>query len=52
MPWSETDVLEWARRSNEGEGEVNVSELCREFGVSLHKRWGAAEVSMLSVDQG
>src|SRR5438477_13175302 len=42
MPWSETDmskervrfVLEWERRWNDGEGSVNVSELCRELGVS------------------
>ena len=42
MPWSETDmskervrfVLEWERRWKAGEGSVNVSELCREFGVS------------------
>jgi putative transposase len=42
MPWSETNVskervrfvLEWERRWRRGEGEVNVSELCREFGVS------------------
>ena len=42
MPWSETDmtkervrfVLEWERRWNDGEGSLNVSELCREFGVS------------------
>jgi hypothetical protein len=41
MPWSETNmmkervkfVLEWERRWNEQEGQVNVSELCREFGV-------------------
>jgi transposase InsO family protein len=42
MPWSETNVskervrfvLEWERRWKEGEGVVNMSELCREFGVS------------------
>ena len=42
MPWSETNVskervrfvLEWERRWQRGEGDVNVSELCREFGVS------------------
>jgi transposase InsO family protein len=42
MTWSVTNVskervrfvLEWERRWNEGEGVVNVSELCREFGVS------------------
>jgi transposase InsO family protein len=42
MPWSETDamkervrfVLEWEKRWDEGEGLVNMSELCREFGVS------------------
>lgn len=27
-------VLEWERRWNEGEGTVNVSALCREYGVS------------------
>jgi putative transposase len=42
MSWRETNVskervrfvLEWERRWNEGEGVVNMSELCREFGVS------------------
>src|SRR5512143_516575 len=42
MAWSETDVmkervkfvLEWERRWDQQEGVVNVSELCREFGVS------------------
>lgn len=42
MPWSETNVikertrfvLEWERRWNDGEGTVNMSQLCREFGVS------------------
>src|SRR5688572_5574145 len=42
MPWSSTDpakerikfVLEWERRWDEGEGRMNLSELCREFGVS------------------
>lgn len=42
MPWKETDamkertrlVLEWERRWNANEGEVNISELCREFGIS------------------
>jgi putative transposase len=42
MPWSETDamkertrfVLEWEKRWDENEGSVNMSELCREFGVS------------------
>ena len=42
MPWKETDVqkervkfvLEWERRSDAGEGLLNFSELCREFGVS------------------
>jgi hypothetical protein len=42
MPWSETNVskervrlvLEWEKRWNEGEGLVNLSELCREFGIS------------------
>jgi transposase InsO family protein len=42
MPWKETDamkervslVLEWERRWKGGKGRVNVSELCREFGVS------------------
>ena len=28
------EVLEWERRWDENEGEVNISELCREFGVS------------------
>lgn len=42
MPWKATDamkertkfVLEWERRWHEGEGVVNMSELCRMFGVS------------------
>lgn len=42
MPWKETDamkervrlVLEWERRWRETRGNVNVSELCREFGIS------------------
>ena len=42
MPWQETDVekervkfvLEWEQRWNEGEGRLNVSALCREFGIS------------------
>jgi transposase InsO family protein len=42
MAWKETDVmkervkfvLEWERRWNESEGQVNVSELCRMFGIS------------------
>src|SRR6188472_3421695 len=42
MPWQETDVtkervkfvLEWEERWNAGEGRMNFSELCREFGIS------------------
>jgi putative transposase len=42
MPWSETDamkertrfVLEWEERWKENEGNENMSELCREFGIS------------------
>jgi len=42
MPWKETDVmkervkfvLEWEKRWNDGEGRLNFSELCREFGIS------------------
>lgn len=42
MPWSETDtmkertrfVLEWEKRRDEGEGRVNVAQLCREFGIA------------------
>src|SRR5436190_953280 len=42
MPWSSTDptkerikfVLEWEKRWNAGEGRTNLSELCREFGIS------------------
>jgi transposase InsO family protein len=42
MPWKATDamkervkfVLEWEKRWNDGEGRLNFSELCREFGVS------------------
>jgi transposase InsO family protein len=42
MPWQETDVtkervkfvFEWERRWDEGEGRMNFSELCREFGIS------------------
>ena len=42
MTWKETDamkervrfVLEWERRCEQGDGFVNLSELCREFGIS------------------
>jgi putative transposase len=42
MPWKETDVmkervkfiLEWERLWNELEGYVNVSELCRRYGIT------------------
>src|SRR5262245_33670216 len=42
MPWKRTDptkervkfVLEWERRWDAGEGLMNLSELCREFGIS------------------
>src|SRR5215813_5075256 len=42
MPWSETNsmkervkfVLEWEKRWEDGQGRVNISELCREFGIS------------------
>lgn len=42
MPWSTTDavkervkfILEWEKRWNAGEGVTNISELCREFGIS------------------
>jgi transposase len=42
MPWKESDAmkertkfaLEWERRWHENEGQVNVSQLCREFGIS------------------
>ena len=42
MPWKESDamkertkfVLEWERRLNEGDGQTNVAQLCREFGIS------------------
>ena len=42
MPWRETDVtkervkfvLEWERRWDEGQGQMNFAELCREFGIS------------------
>src|ERR1051325_8600501 len=65
MPWSETDmmkervrfVLEWERRWNDGEGEVNVSELCREFGVSREcgykwiRRYRAANQSLVGVEE-
>jgi len=42
MPWKATDamkertkfVLEWERRLAEWQGQVNLAELCREFGVS------------------
>ena len=42
MPWSATDptkervkfILEWEKRWDAGEGVTNVSELCREFGIS------------------
>ena len=46
MPWKETDVqkervkfvLEWERRWDAGEGLLNFSQLCREFGVSRDTR--------------
>jgi transposase InsO family protein len=42
MPWNSTNAtkervkfaLEWEARLDAGEGRVNVSELCREFGIS------------------
>jgi hypothetical protein len=42
MPWSTTDaakeraklILEWEKRWDAGEGVTNISELCREFGIS------------------
>jgi transposase InsO family protein len=42
MPWRKTDsmkektkfLLEWERRWDEGEGVVNISALCRQFGIS------------------
>jgi len=42
MPWNRTNpakervkfALEWERRWDAGEGVANVSELCREFGIS------------------
>jgi len=45
MPWKETDVrkertkfvLEWEKRWDEGEGRLNFSQLCREFGVSRER---------------
>jgi hypothetical protein len=41
MPWKETDsvkervkfVLEREKRWDEGEGQLNFAELCREFGI-------------------
>jgi len=33
-------VLEWERRADEGEGVFNVSELCREFGISRQVGYG------------
>lgn len=45
MPWKDTDamkervkfVLEWEKRWHAGEGQVNFSELCREFGISRER---------------
>lgn len=42
MPWKETDVmkervkfiLEWEKRFNAVRGDINMAELCREFGIS------------------
>ena len=42
MPWSTTDaakervkfILEWEKRWDAGEGVTDISELCREFGIS------------------
>lgn len=49
MPWSLTNptkervkfALEWEKRWNAGEGRMNLSELCREFGISRQAgyRW-------------
>src|SRR5688572_6446406 len=65
MPWSETDmmkervkfVLEWEKRWDKGEGVVNVSELCREYGVSRecgHKwiaRYRAADHDLRALEE-
>lgn len=65
MPWKETDamkervrlVLEWEKRWETGEGEVNISELCREFGVSREcgykwiRRYRAANHDVRAVDE-
>lgn len=65
MPWKETDamkervrlVLEWERRWKANQGKVNISELCREFGVSREcgykwiKRYQAAERDVRAVEE-
>lgn len=65
MPWRETDamkertqlVLEWEKRWNANEGVVNVSELCREFGISRDcgykwiKRYVAANRDVRAVEE-
>jgi transposase InsO family protein len=65
MPWKETDamkervrlVLEWERRWKANEGQVNMSELAREFGVSrecTHKwvrRYREANRDVRAVDE-
>ncbi len=48
MPWQTTDplkertkfILEWEKRWNRQQGEVNVAELCREFGISCQAGFG------------
>jgi len=50
-------VLEWERRWDEGEGKVNISELCREFGITREcgykwiKRFKAANFDVRAVEE-
>jgi len=48
MPWQSTDpvkertkfILEWEKRWNREQGQVNVAELCREFGITRQAGYG------------
>jgi putative transposase len=48
MPWQSTDpvkertkfILEWEKRWNREQGQVNVTELCREFGITRQAGYG------------
>jgi transposase InsO family protein len=66
MSWKATDpmkerikfILEWEARWNEQEGQVNVSELCRAFGISRQtgylwiRRYRAAGHNLEALEEG